>query len=122
MLKIELRPGESVSIGGIAVVTLEEKSGKVARLSIEADKSVKVTRVANTVMNAALGYAINNTSVTYSGAVPIVDTSCISPPPVGANRLDIGSRGGSAQANSCIKRIAYYSKRLSDAQLQQLTR
>jgi sRNA-binding carbon storage regulator CsrA len=46
MLKIELRPGESVSIGGIAVVTLEEKSGKVARLSIEADKSVKVTRVA----------------------------------------------------------------------------
>lgn len=45
MLKIELRPGESVSIGGIAVVTLEEKSGKVARLAIKADKSVKVDRV-----------------------------------------------------------------------------
>lgn len=45
MLKIELRPGESVSIGGIAIVTLEEKSGKVARLAIKADKSVKVDRV-----------------------------------------------------------------------------
>lgn len=46
MLKIELRPGESVSIGDLAVITLEEKSGKVARLAIEAEKSVPVARVA----------------------------------------------------------------------------
>lgn len=75
--------------------------------------------VANTVMNAAIGYATNNTSVTYYGAAPVVDTSCI--PPFGANRLDIGNRGGSSPTNSCIKRIAYYPKRLTDAQLQQLT-
>lgn len=44
MLKIDLRPGESVRIGDIAVVTLEEKSGKIARLAIQADKSIPVSR------------------------------------------------------------------------------
>ena len=44
MLKLELRPGESVKIGD-AVVTLEDKSGKVARLAIQADKSVPIVRV-----------------------------------------------------------------------------
>jgi hypothetical protein len=45
LLKIELRPGEAVSIGDLAVITLEEKSGKIARIAIEADKSVPVQRV-----------------------------------------------------------------------------
>lgn len=44
MLKIDLRPGESVTIGNIAVVTLEEKSGKIARLAIQADKQVPISR------------------------------------------------------------------------------
>lgn len=49
MLRINLKIGESLSIGGVAVITLEEKSGKTARIAIEADKSVAVTRVqANT--------------------------------------------------------------------------
>lgn len=45
MLKLEIRPGESIAIGNVAVVTLEEKSGKIARLAIQADKSVPVSRV-----------------------------------------------------------------------------
>lgn len=45
-LKIELRPGEAVSIGDFAVIRLEEKSGKIARIAIEADKTVPVARVA----------------------------------------------------------------------------
>lgn len=44
MLKLELRVGESVKIGS-AVVTLEDKSGRIARLAIEADKSVPIQRV-----------------------------------------------------------------------------
>lgn len=44
MLKIDLRVGESITIGNVAVVTLEEKSGKIARLSISAEKSVPVVR------------------------------------------------------------------------------
>lgn len=44
MLKIELKPGEAISIGN-AIVTLESKSGQVARLSVQADKSIPVHRV-----------------------------------------------------------------------------
>lgn len=44
MLKLELKPGESIKIGD-AIVTLEDKSGKVARLSIQADKSIPIDRV-----------------------------------------------------------------------------
>lgn len=57
LLKIELRPGEAVSIGDFAVITLEEKSGKIARIAIEADKSVPVQRVnkPTTAQFAAMG-------------------------------------------------------------------
>lgn len=44
MLRIELRPGEAITIGD-AVVTLEDKSGKIARLAVQADKSIPVRRV-----------------------------------------------------------------------------
>ncbi len=49
MLKLELRVGESVKIGD-AVVTLEDKSGKVARLAIDADKSVPIMRIGPSTM------------------------------------------------------------------------
>jgi len=57
VLKLEIRPGESIAIGNVAVVTLEEKSGKIARLAIQADKSVPVSRVKaqNTATIAASG-------------------------------------------------------------------
>jgi len=44
VLKIDLRVGESISIGDYATITLEDKSGKIARLSIQADKSIPVSR------------------------------------------------------------------------------
>lgn len=43
-LSIDLKPGEAISIGD-AIVTLESKSGQVARLSVQVDKSVPVQRV-----------------------------------------------------------------------------
>jgi sRNA-binding carbon storage regulator CsrA len=45
MLKLDIKPGESVKIGDYAVITLESKSGNTARLSIKADKSVPINRV-----------------------------------------------------------------------------
>jgi hypothetical protein len=44
-LKIDLRPGEKLQIGD-ATVTLVQKSGQLASLSIEADKSIPVKKVA----------------------------------------------------------------------------
>ena len=47
MLKLELRVGESVKIGD-AVITLEDKSGRLARLAIQAPQSVPIVRVQQT--------------------------------------------------------------------------
>ena len=44
-LLMDVEPGESVEIGGTATITLEEKTGRRARLKIEADKSVQVKRL-----------------------------------------------------------------------------
>lgn len=44
MLRIDLKTGDSVKVGE-ATITLEYKAGQVARLSIDADKSVKIERV-----------------------------------------------------------------------------
>lgn len=45
MLILDLKVGESIAIGSYATVTLEEKSGKIARLAIHADKDIPVSRV-----------------------------------------------------------------------------
>lgn len=45
MLKIEIGPGESVRIGDNVIITLEKKTGQVARLAFDADKSVPIKRV-----------------------------------------------------------------------------
>lgn len=45
MLRIELKIGESVRIGDIATITLEDKAGKTARIAFDADRSVPITRV-----------------------------------------------------------------------------
>ena len=49
MLKIDLRVGESVKIGD-TVITLEDKSSRIARLAIKAPQSVPITRVQQATM------------------------------------------------------------------------
>lgn len=43
-LKLEVRPGETITIGDNVTVTLEEKSGQVARLSFEADRNIPIRK------------------------------------------------------------------------------
>lgn len=45
MLRIELKPGESVRIGDDILVTLEEKSGQRARVAFSADRSIPIRKV-----------------------------------------------------------------------------
>lgn len=48
MLRLDLKPGDSVRIGDGAnsvVVTLEEKSGKAARIAFQADRSVPIVKI-----------------------------------------------------------------------------
>ena len=44
MIRIDMKVGESIRIGD-ATITLDDKSGKVARLSIEAPRTVPIERV-----------------------------------------------------------------------------
>lgn len=47
-LRLDLKQGESVRIGegpNAVVITLEDKSGRNARIAFEADRSVKIARV-----------------------------------------------------------------------------
>lgn len=44
-LKIDLKPGEAITIGDV-IVTLEEKSGKTAKLAIQAPQAIRIERVA----------------------------------------------------------------------------
>lgn len=45
MLKLDLSPGESIRIGNDVVMTLEKKTGQVARLAFDADKSIPIRRI-----------------------------------------------------------------------------
>lgn len=45
MLKLDLSPGESVRIGTDVVLTLEKKTGQIARLAFVADRSIPIRRV-----------------------------------------------------------------------------
>jgi len=61
MLNIDLRPGESIQIGDFAVVTLVQKSGSKARLSVDADKSIGVDKLSNAATSkVAATFGINN--------------------------------------------------------------
>lgn len=46
-LIISLRAGESINVGGIAVLTLERKDGQNVTIRVDADKSVKINKLTN---------------------------------------------------------------------------
>lgn len=46
MLRIDLKIGQTIKIGEGITITLDDKSGKTAKLAIEADPSIRVERVA----------------------------------------------------------------------------
>lgn len=45
MLILDLSPGERVQIGSDVTVTMEKKTGQVARLAFDADRSIPIRRV-----------------------------------------------------------------------------
>lgn len=53
MLTLDIKVGESVAIGD-TIISLVQKSGQLARLQIDADKSIQVRRIQpDTGINAA---------------------------------------------------------------------
>jgi hypothetical protein len=68
-----------------------------------------------------IGYKVNDTAGSNNGSTPSTDTSCITDASV--NQLAIGDLepGTNRRANGTIRKIAYYAKRLTNAELQSLT-
>jgi hypothetical protein len=69
----------------------------------------------------AAGFANNNFGLSVNGGTVVVDTSGTNP--TGMTQLTIGSRlSGVGQPNGHLQRLTYYPTRLTDSQLQELTR
>jgi hypothetical protein len=87
----------------------------------QGDPSRLVSPVVGAPYKAAMGVVVNNAILAANGSVGTADTSLLMP--VGVNQARIGTnQAGTAVSNTTIKRIAYYPVRLSNDQLQALTR
>jgi hypothetical protein len=78
------------------------------------------TETANTPFKAIGSYAVNNIAATENGLTVQTDTTALIPV---VDRANIGSLYGSAlnPFNGTIKKLSYYGKRLTDAEIQSLT-
>lgn len=73
----------------------------------------------NATTKAALAYATNNFAIVANGGAVTTDTSGTVPT---VTNLLLGSQvGGVAQLNGWVRRITYYPRRLSNAELQAIT-
>jgi len=78
-----------------------------------------VTLAADTLFKAAGAYKVNNVNIGVNGSLGTLDTDATIPV---VDRLFIGARdGGSRNLNTCIRKLAFYPIRATDAQLQALT-
>jgi hypothetical protein len=80
---------------------------------------IGATATANSVFKFAGAYKTNDCATTTNGAGVITDTSATLP--AAPNRLNMGSQASFGYLNGHIRRIAYYPRRLSGAELQGLT-
>ena len=73
---------------------------------------------ANIPAKSAFAFRQNDFSVSVNGLTPLTDTAGNLPT---VSQLGVGSRVGASQLNGHIRRITYYPRRLSNAELQALT-
>jgi hypothetical protein len=67
----------------------------------------------------AFAYKVNDTNASFNSSVETTDTSCDVPV---VFQINIGARSGNSNPiNGTIKKLAYYPKRLANAELQALT-
>jgi hypothetical protein len=76
---------------------------------------------ANTIYKIAGGYKQDSFQFANSGALGTEDTSGAVPVGVNAIRLGVSLQDGTGVLNSYIRRISYFPRRVSNAELQALT-
>ena len=85
----------------------------------QANPTVNVTSAASA-NKLAQGYLVNNVNIAANGTLGTLDTVATIPA-VTLMRIGADEAGTGAILNGHIRRISYYSTRLSDASLQQIT-
>jgi hypothetical protein len=77
--------------------------------------------VANTIIKAAQAYASNDRAVTTGGSAPATSTAAYTIPTVTTLRLGSQDGGGTNNINGYLRRVSFFPRRLSNAELQALT-
>jgi hypothetical protein len=119
-----------VGAGGAAVdelpLFLSQASGRAASANaftgaVNAGRiDASASFAANTTTKATYAYASNDRAVTTGGSSPTLSTAAYTIPTVTTLRLGQDG-GGTNNINGYLRRIAYYPRRLSNAELQALT-
>lgn len=105
-------------------INLAPNSGNVLDGAVVVNGSDYVDSLTPTVSagyhKAAFAYKTNDSAITMDGASTTTDTTCILPYTL--QQLNIGIGAGSTQPlNSTMKKLAYYPKRLTNAEIVSLT-
>jgi hypothetical protein len=114
---LQNRNAPQISTTGKPVVYIN--SGGVAQ--VNGIGSTYNTLVSNTPFKTAVAYKVNDFATSTDGQTPITDT--LGSVPVNPDRMNIGMISTiNTVFNGHISRITYYNKRLTDAQLVELTK
>ena len=110
--------------GGTELIEAAAVSGPGANIFTYADSTVhsniSVTDASATALKYAVGVKANDINLAINGTLGTTDTSSTQPDAI--DKLIIGNYStGNYYANTTIKKLSYYPKRLPNAQLQGLT-
>ena len=110
--------------GGVELIEAAAVSGPGANIFTYANSTVwsnvQVTNAGATTLKYAAGIKANDINLAVNGTLGTTDTS--SQQPDALDKLIIGNySSGNYYINTSIKKLSYYNKRLSNAQLQGLT-
>jgi hypothetical protein len=116
---VALASGSSANVVGM----YRTSTGGLLRMEVRAggvEQSSYNPALASASAKAAVAYRTNDTNLAVDGVAQTTDTSCGVPT---VDRLLIGSvyTAGDFPANGHIRRVLYYPRRLSNAELQALT-
>lgn len=104
-ITLRMRPNAK---GGAAVI---DNSVTVVDTSSSGSYTTGVSKL-------ALGYSLNDFATTLNGEAVVTDTSGTVPT---VSSMGVGSFGGSSYLNGYLRRLTYYPRRLSNAELQGIT-
>lgn len=86
--------------------------------ALQADVATSITIAQNTAYKTAGAYKLNDIAASTSGNTPGTDTSATIPT---VSALQIGGGRGTTAFSGHLRRLAYYPRRLTNAELQALT-